>query len=253
MKLKTVTIEGTTYAVLDATGNPVVIHDDGKEAGFDIPGTYSRMTADGRENADLRRKLVDAQAAAKPFEGMDAEAVRKALETVANLDAKKLVDAGQVETVKAEAIKAVQEQYKPIIEERDALKGQLFQEKIGGSFARSKFIAEKVAVPSDMVEAMFGRAFKIEDGRVVAYDPNGQKVFSRVRPGEPADFEEALEALVTAYPNKDAILKASGGTGSDTKQPAGQPGAKTMPKAEFDKLPAKDRSAKMAEGYTLTE
>ena len=39
--------------------------------------------------------------------------------------------------------------------------------------------------------------------------PNGNEIYSRSRPGEKADFEEALEALVGAYPNKDAILKTN--------------------------------------------
>ena len=43
---------------------------------------------------------------------------------------------------------------------------------------------------------------------------DGNEIYSRSRPGEKADFEEALEALVGAYPNKDAILKPSGTSGS---------------------------------------
>ena len=35
MKLKTQTIDGKTYAEVDAQGLPVYVHDDGKEVGFD--------------------------------------------------------------------------------------------------------------------------------------------------------------------------------------------------------------------------
>jgi hypothetical protein len=86
-------------------------------------------------------------AEAKPasFEGIeDPEAAKKALQTVKNLDDKKLVDAGQVETVKNEAIKAVRAEFEPIVAERDKLKGELYGEKIGGSFMRSKFIQDKI-------------------------------------------------------------------------------------------------------------
>ncbi|NOM41833.1 DUF6651 domain-containing protein, partial [Klebsiella pneumoniae] len=89
----------------------------------------------------------------------------------------------------------------------------LYAEMIGGNFARSKFIADKLAVPADMVQATFGRNLKIEDGKVVAYDAQGQKIFSRARPGELADFDEALETLVSQYPHRDHILKSSDANG----------------------------------------
>ncbi len=252
MKLKLVTIDGKTYAEVDGD-KPIVIHDDGQERPFDIAGTYSRMTADGRANADLRSKLNDAEGRLRAFEGLNPEDARKALETVANLDQKKLVDAGQVETIKAEAIKAVETRFAPIVQERDNLLNELHREKVGGSFARSKFIADKVAVPSDMVEAMFGRSFKVEDGKPVAYDGNGQKVFSRINPGVAADFEEALEILVGGYAHKDTILKPLTGTGSDQKPGPGAPGAKTISTADFNALTAKEKAAKMADGYTLAD
>jgi hypothetical protein len=84
-------------------------------------------------------------------------------------------------------------------------------------------IAEKLAVPADMVQATFGNRFKIEDGKVVAYDANGNKIFSRARPGELADFDEALETLVEQYPYKDHILKGSGANGGGAPTGGGQP------------------------------
>lgn len=49
--------------------------------------------------------------------------------------------------------------------------------------------------------------------RRLAYDQSGNKIFSRARPGELADFDEALEVLVDQYPHKEQILKASGANG----------------------------------------
>ena len=74
-----------------------------------------------------------------------------------------------------------------------------------------------------MVQATFGKAFKIEEGKVVAYDANGNKIFSQSRPGELAEFDEALEALVDAYPHKDHILKPTGAQGSGAPNGNGNP------------------------------
>lgn len=253
MELKKVTIEGVEYAVLEA-GKPIVIHGDGKETPFDIPSAYNRMTEDGRENASLRTKLQDAEGKLKVYEGIDPKDARKALETVANLDQKKLIDAGEVEKVKNEIATGYEAKLSEQTERATKLEEALYAEMIGGSFARSKFISEKVAVPADMVQATFGRHFKIEDGRRVAYDALGNRITSRANPRELADFDEALEVLVAAYPYKDQILKGSGNSGSGSGHGAGSGGsAKTMSLSEFSALSPKDQAAKMAEGLQLTE
>ncbi len=52
------------------------------------------------------------------------------------------MDAGEVEKVKAEAIKAVEEKYAAIVQEHDAFQSQLHNELIGGGFTRSKDIQD---------------------------------------------------------------------------------------------------------------
>ena len=226
---------------------PVYVHADGKEAPFDGDGTVSTISRLNGEAKTHREAKEVAETALKTFEGItDPAAAIKALNTVKNLDDKKLVDAGEVEKVKAETIKSVRKEFEPIVKERDTLKGELYSEKIGGAFARSKFIAEKVAVPVDMVQATFGGRFKVENGKTIATDSNGQPIFSRVRHGEPADFEEALEIMVDSYPHKASILKGSGasGGGANPSNP-GAGGKKTYTRAQFN---AMDPSAQAAAG-----
>jgi hypothetical protein len=90
----------------------------------------------------------------------------------------------------------------------------------------------KLAIPADMVQARFGNAFKIEDGKVVAYDSQNNKIYSRARPGELADFDEALDVLVDMYPHKDSILKGSGASGGGAGSGGGG-GAAQGPKGNF--------------------
>lgn len=220
MKLK---LDDSGNAVLQ-DGKPVYVHDDGKEVAFDAPATVATIT---RLNAEAKTHREGKEAAEKLLKGFDGiedpAAARKALETLANLDAKKLVDAGEIEKVKSEISKAFQAQLDEANTKAQTLEQQLYGEKIGGSFARSKVIAEKLAVPADMVQATFGNRFKIEEGKVVAYDANGNKIFSRARPGELADFDEALESLVDSYPYRDTILKSSGANGGGAPNGNGQP------------------------------
>jgi hypothetical protein len=258
MKLKTILLDGVSYAVLDAAGLPVYVHDDNKEVGFDAPSANSRITALNAESAGRRTELAEAQGKLKAFEGIeDPEKAKAAIATVANLAAGDLVQAGKVEEIKVAAIAATEDKYKgqitaltdqvnTLTSERDGLRTSLNDTMIGGSFTRSKYIEEKVAVPADVVEAMFGKNFKVEDGKLVGYDAAGGKIYSRSKPGEVADFEEAIEYLIGAYPRKEHILKGTGGSGGGSEHGgAGTAGKNPWKKdqlnlTEQDRIQAKD-------------
>ena len=217
MKLK---LDDAGAAVL-ADGKPVYVHDDGKELPFDAAATVATISRLNHESKTHREAKEQALASLKAFEGIeDAEAAKKALGIMKNLDAKKLVDAGEIEQVKAQAVRAYEDKlqaleakYAPVVKERDEYLSALLAEKIGHSFASSKYIGEKLAVPSDMIQATFGHQFKVEEGKVVGYDKNGNKIFSRLKPGDIADFDESLEIIVDNYAFKDHILKGSGASG----------------------------------------
>ncbi|MFG1413461.1 DUF6651 domain-containing protein [Xanthobacter sp. VTT E-85241] len=252
--------------VVVSDGKPVYVHADGKEVAFDAPTTVATITRLNSEAKGHREAKESFEAKLKAFDGIeDAEAARKALKTVENLHAGELVTAGKMEEVKAAAAKAAQdqvaanakasaEQLKALESERDKLKQDLYGEKIGGAFSRSKFIAEKVAIPADLLQAQFGSRFKVEDGKTVAYDAAGNQIYSLSKPGELADFDEALETIIGGYAHKDAILKGSGASGGGQKPgTGGAPGAKTITRGEFERLGPSDRASKIRDGFTLTD
>jgi hypothetical protein len=225
---------------------PVFVHADGKETPFDgdsTIGTISRLNGEAKTHREAKEA---AEARAKLFDGIeDADAARKALETIKNIKDGDLMTASKVEEIKAAAKRAAEEQVTAANKshaeeltrtkaERDGLQATLYDERIGGSFDRSKFITDKLAIPGDIAKAAFGKAFKIEEGKTVAYDATGNKIFSRVRPGDLADFDEALETLVENYPHRDQIMKGSGASGSGASGGAGSGGKKAYSRAEFN-------------------
>jgi len=200
------------------------------------------------------------------FEGIDdAEAARKALETVKNLKDGELVTAGKVEEIKAAAARTAQEQVTAAAKasaERIAeleksngtLQTSLYDEKIGGSFSRSKFIADKVAIPADLLQSQFGRNFKVEDGKIVARDAAGNPIYSRTKPGEIADFDEALETIIDGYAHRDSILKGTGSSGSGAQPSNGSQGGKSMSRAQFEALDASGKhKAMVVDKIALTD
>ncbi|MCF7536162.1 DUF6651 domain-containing protein [Pseudomonas petrae] len=215
MKLK---LDENGHAVL-VDGKPLYVHDDGKEVPFDAAGTVATIARLNGEAKSHRERAETAEKTVKAFEGItDPAAAKNALDIVSKLDQKKLVDAGEIDTVRNEISKAFQAQLDESNTKASGFEKQLYEERIGGAFSRSKFITEKLAIPGDMVQSRFGANFKIEDGKTVAYDQHGNKIFSRSRPGEVADFDEAIETLVEHYPYRDNILKSSGKSGGGAHQ-----------------------------------
>ncbi len=110
-----------------------------------------------------------------------------------------------------------------------------------------------LAIPADLVQARFGQAFNIEAGKVVATDAAGNKVFSRRRPGEMAEFDEALEYLIEQYPHKDHILKASGHSGGGSQQTQPPLGQKTLKRSAFDALDSGSKQAALKDGMSIVD
>jgi hypothetical protein len=258
MKLKTIEVNGTTYAEVQ-DGKPVYEADDGKAVAFDAPHTIATITRLNDENKGHRKAKEAAEARLQAFADLDPAAARKALETVKNFDDKKLVDAGEVEKIKREAEDAYKRKYEaeynPVKAERDDLKGQLHRERLGTAFSRSKYIAEKLAVPVDIVQARFGVHFAVgDDGKIHARGPDGNPIYSRANPGDEADFDEALEHLVEAYPYREHILKGSGASGGGAGGGRSADGKRTITRAQLAAMsPSEQMTVAKDKGVSIVD
>jgi len=246
MKLK---LDGDGHVVVQ-DGKPVYVDDGGKDIVIDTPLIMTRLAAANQESADRRKRIGELETENKTlkdaFDGLDAEEARKALEIVKNLDQKKLIDAGQVELVKNEMAKTFQDKESALKKQHEVevgdLKGKIsqkegliYQQLVTNRFALSPFVKDRTTLPPDIAANQFGHHFKVEgDGndiknyRVVGYD-NGEKILSRERYGEIADFEEAIQIIIDKYPSKDDILRGSGDGGSGGQGNADGGGVKTIP------------------------
>lgn len=209
MKLK---LDANGNAVL-VDGKPVYVYDDGKEVPFDAPGAMAKIAELNSEAKTHRLKREEAETKLGSFNGLNVDEAKKALEVLENQKGKKMIEAGEVEKLKADIASGWQKKLddtQKIITEKESLIHNLV---VSNHFRNSKYLQEKVVVPLDMIESVFGKHFKVEDGKLVSYDDKGNRISSRAKPGEAADFEEAMETIVNGYPHKDKILRGSGATG----------------------------------------
>lgn len=242
-------------------GKPVYVDDTGKELVFDLTETHATITRLNGESKGHRERAEKAETTLKKFEGIeDPAAARKALETVAAFKDGQMVDAKKLEEVRLAAIEATKKEYEPFKTKSESLQSALYQEKIGGAFARSPLIVgekKKLAIPADIAQAAFGRHFTLnEDGTITAKGADGNPIYSTTNPGKPATFDEALEALVMQHPNRDSILVGSGNSGGGSGGSGGSGGgggSKTWTRKEFDAADQATRSAKSKDGWKVVD
>ena len=229
-------------------GDPIYVDANGVEKTVGVD-TIARLN---KEAKDHREAKEEAQAKLKLYEGIDPEKARVALETVAKLDANKLIETGEVDKLKAQ----ITQQFQTQLSEKDTayseLKNKFDNMLIDSMFANSEFIRNNVAVPVDMFEAKFRNNFKIENNEVVPYGYDGSRLMSKSRAGEYATTEEAMQILAESHPNKDVILKANPGNGSGSGTGGGaNGGGRYMKRSDFEKLSPLQQSEyakKMAKG-----
>ena len=247
MKLK---LDEAGHVIVE-NGMPVYEHEDGSAKPHDAAKTMATLKRFGEGEKSWRERATKAEAAVANFAGIDdPEAARNALQTVASMDGKHKLD---LERVRGETAKQFQARLDAAEANAKATEDRLHSELIGGGFARSKFIADKLAIPADVAQAFFGSAFVIENGQMVAKGKDGLPILSKTT-GQPASFDEAIEVLVGGYERKDSILRADQKAGTGAKPGTqGNSGNKQMTVEAFDKLSPKDQAARMQDGFVLIE
>jgi len=237
-KLKT-TEEGSAVV---HDGLPVFVDDDGKEMPIDPNQMHAKILELNSESKGRRERLQEAQTRldiVKDIENLDefVSNARSAMDTVKNLEDAQLVQAGEVEKIKEQALAAQETTKQKLLSEfakvESGLKDELAKKDaairtllISNQFAQHDLFAgqePRTVLPPDIAEQYFGRYFDVDDDlNVIARDAKGETLLSREpgRIGEPADFSEAMEMIFNTYPGKERLLKAGpsgsgAGGGSD--------------------------------------
>lgn len=223
---------------LDGDGNPIYVKSDGSEQSVkgDTIANLNNEAKTHRERAEkaegsLKAYTVDGKV-------LDPETAKKAVATVANIDAKKLIDAGEVDKVREQ----MRSEFTSQLADKDkAIEGLTGTNKtllIDRAFDGSDFVRDRLAVPKDMFRDSFGKNVRIgDDGKTEYYGRDGNRLLSKKHAGEYAMGDEAFELMVEQHPQKDTILKADAGGGSGNGGGGGnRPGGRTMRRADFDKL-----------------
>jgi len=218
--------------VMDEKGNvvlqdglPVYKYEDGTEMAFDAKKTlsnYDKKIADLTE--ERTRHFTTAEKLKtdlKVFKDIDPAKAKEALETVANLKSKELLDANGIKVLKSEMVKGFESEKSEIKKgydlEIDKIKKQVSEKEgvirnllITTQFSNSPHFSGKdqktIYCAEDAVK-IFGDRFTVNDKlEVLGLTKNGEVMMSQKSHGDPASFEEAISRMLDEHPRKASIL-----------------------------------------------
>jgi len=251
--------------VLDPNGNLIFINADTKEEqAIDVGAAVQSVNDLKDETIQRRQKNTALGGLLEPYKMgekdgqpvyLDAEAAKTAMETVKNFDDKKLLDAKEVEKLKAsmqiayvekenEINKGWQSKVAEMEKTLGSKNGTIFELMVVSEFAKSPTVNKKLLLPPDIAAGHFGKHFKVEgegkDAKVIGYFGD-EKILSKIKPGTPAEFEEALGVVIDNYPMKDQILRSGDGGSGSTGGGGGTGKMGGISPEDFAKLPASEK------------
>lgn len=231
----------------DAGDDQTKTADDQTKTADDLAKKYAALEAEKAEllKETMKRKaeLKEARDALSAFKGVDPKRVEELMkreEEAAKAEAEARGDFERVKQMMADEHKRDKEELQAktatletALSEKDR---QIEELTVGNAFGMSEYIKDSLVLSPSKTRVLYGSHFEVKDGRVVAFDkPSGAKDRTMLvnSAGEPLPFEEALERIVSADPDKNSVLRsrARSGAGSATstqapgksKQNDGQP------------------------------
>lgn len=221
--------------VLDDQGNavlqdglPVYQYPDGSKNPFNAKKTlenYEKRIADLTEEKTRHfTKAEKLKEDLKVFKDIDPAAAKEALETMANLKSKELLDANGIKVLKADMITGFENEKseikkgydsklddlgRKIIEKDSVIKNLIITTKFSNSPHFSGKDKKTIYCPEDAVK-IFGERFKVDEKslNVLGVDRNGETMMSQKNHGEVADFEEAISRVIDEHPRKEEIISS---------------------------------------------
>lgn len=204
----------------------------------------ARLKAVNQEKAELLKETMKRKEKEKSltatlaqYGGVDPERVKALLDAETKAEQEKrtreqeeMERRGEFDAVKKQMVEAHQAELTTERERAQALEGELaklrgtiLEMTVGTAFASSVFLRENALMTPSKARVVYGSHFEVgEDGQVVGYDkPAGAKDRAVLVDGQgnALSFEKAIERILRADPEADALLrsKARPGAGSKTE------------------------------------
>lgn len=209
-----------------------------QEGGYELDGVGSIQRALEAEKAAKKKAVEDAVEKAKvealkPYEGLDVEAAKAAIEAAEKAAEDKHKKAGDFESLKVQleerhqkALEKKDEEIKVVKDENSAILSTLKREKLANT------LTEKGVLP-DRVKYLVG---ELDTEIELARDDNGFSLKKIGGIGDATEFDLIIDTVKEKSPFFFASSSASG-SGASGSSTNGNSGVREIPRAEYDANP----------------
>lgn len=238
MKLKTDESGNLLTVEKNGTIMPILVREGQEDAPLDFAYliSHNKRLSDERDAAikqsdSLKSKLEGFS----EFEAYDFDQIKRALDTHTQFEHGELLQAGKLDELKTKIRQSFEDNEarlkstheSQLQEKAEALKSAtakfeslLMQNAFNSTNALEGTIFERVP---DTARKNYSDRFRVQDDRVVGLDESGEVIISRSRPGEPAEFDEALTQIISSDPNHENYRLSTGASGIGAQSGNGLP------------------------------
>lgn len=173
-----------------------------------------------QELAELKGKVGD----------LDLDEVQKLIQERKDQEVKDLEARGDFDRLKKRMaeehrteVTKLQQQLNDLLDKGAQREKHINNLTVGSKFSQSKYVGEELTLTPTKARALYGNHFELENGVVVGYDkPHGSSERTQLvdARGNPLAFDEAMQKIIEADPEHDALVRSKirKGSGSGTKQ-----------------------------------
>ena len=201
-------------------GKPVFVNDEnGTEYALDVTEHFNKIHTLNEENKATRLKLESKEAFAKQFDGLSIEDIKKNAEAAKTLENIEALKKGELDKLtktfqanheeEVNRIKAAAANREKELLETVKSKDQKFNAlMLDNAFANSQFLRDRAGTSVSLIRSHFASNFRIDEhGNIYGVDSKGEKILSKQRVTETAQFDEAIQILCESHPDRDQILR----------------------------------------------
>lgn len=166
---------------------------------------------------EFRTNNIELKKALEKYDGIDPEKYRQLTEQEKKIREKKLIEAGEIDKVVEERVKAMKEEHtttmKTVTTERDTLQAKLSSVLIDSAVKSAAIAIGVIPTAVDDVVLRAKATFSMKNGEVVPLDAKGNVIYGKDGT-TPLSVDEWVKGLKQSAPHLFEGMKGSGAAGS---------------------------------------
>lgn len=210
---------------LNEQKQPLVDFGGGRIEPYDLGRNIAKVGELAAERDTFRTQAEQHAQTVERYKGVDLDKYRKDQEILAKFTDGQVIEAKLVEQQIKDALTGKDTEIGQLKETLASIKADAFSKTVKFHFASPRvqaLLSPAIQHPDDAMSVLGAWFYEDSQGAIRAKDPrNGNIVRSRRNPGEPADFDEAVEIILDQHPRGQSLRAAPTQQGAGSEKGEG--------------------------------